>query len=134
MRLSVFLVKNHCAQQDDDDDDDDTYDGGDELHVKSTGARITLRQAIPALCMYTSRLPSDEYWNCSPRYGILVRLSVILPVVRCTAIHIDRHISHRDPIRSSSWCLSNGRTESRVPCAELSAVRFVELFISSYRE
>lgn len=51
------------------DDEDDTYDGAGELHVKSTGARVTLRQAIPALCLYTSKLPSDEYWLCSPRYG-----------------------------------------------------------------
>jgi hypothetical protein len=60
----------------------------------------------------------------------LVRRFAMLPVVRCTANHIDRHISHGHPMRSSSWCLSNARAESSVPCAELSAVRFVELFIS----
>lgn len=37
------------------------------LHVPETGATITRRQSINALCRYTTALPADAYFLSAPR-------------------------------------------------------------------
>ena len=44
-----------------------------KLHVSETGATITLRQGIYALCRYTSALPKDVYCSSAARCVCVVR-------------------------------------------------------------
>jgi hypothetical protein len=60
-----------------DDDDDDS--GWRAIHVAATGARVTRRQAIAALCRYTSTLPCDQYFNPAPKCVVLMRTPMPVP-------------------------------------------------------